>query len=62
MSGQRDDAAERSAHVTRGGGEHDGPSLIIEVGNTAQLRVVAELQAEVAALRRALGLHHGRMA
>lgn len=62
MSGQATDAAERSAHVTRGGDPRgalsDRPSSIIEtVENgvlTARLRRVAELEAEVEELRAAL--------
>lgn len=59
-TGQRTDAAERSAHVTRGGPERPArldPFVGPEFG-PVRLRVVAELEAENAKLRAALGLAH----
>lgn len=59
-TGQRTDAAERSAHVTRGGSERQAgadPFVGPEFG-PVRLRVVAELEAENAKLRAALGLAH----
>lgn len=55
MSGQSDEAAERSAHVRRWHTADGGPNIITEgPGPSAQLTVVVRLEAEVARLRQAL--------
>ena len=55
---EKDAAAERSAHVTRGdASDPSGPSSIVETpgpgGPIARLRVVVELEEELSAVRRA---------
>lgn len=70
-SGQSDAAAERSAHVVRGAAEGAAPRLITEwkgedgriyaalTGYIEKDRRIAELEAEVAALRAALEAGRG---
>jgi hypothetical protein len=65
MSGQTNDAAERSAHVTRS--DHDGPKPLElrdgVIAPIADLRDrVAELEAEREALRAALRMLHDDVA
>ena len=58
MTGQSNEAAERSAHAAPA--SNTLPSVFHQnPDGTVQLAVVARLRAEVAALRRALGLNHG---
>lgn len=52
MTGQTDAAAERSAHVTRGGTDAPTHWPIVEVApGRWQLRAIAERDAEIARLR-----------
>lgn len=53
--GQNNAAAERSAHVTRGGRSIPGESFLVEVKpGVFQIKAVAEAQREIARLRAAL--------
>lgn len=55
MTNQSNDAAERSAHVTRGGAKQEVISPVVEIApGLFRLRVLVEAEAEIARLTEAL--------